>query len=229
MPVQIAIDGPAGAGKGTIAAALAERLHLLYLDTGAMYRAVGLFALRSGVSTGDEAALAEMLQAFPLEVSADAKGGIRVHIGDEDVTSLIRTPEVSMAASDVSRWSAVRRDMVRRQREIAGNSDVVLEGRDIGTDVLPHADLKIFLTASPEERARRRVLQFASKGEKQDYSAVLAQIRARDTQDSTRTVSPLRPAEDSLILDSTDLTEAQVVERIMEMMRQRNLIPGVNP
>ncbi|MGI6316282.1 MAG: (d)CMP kinase [Christensenellales bacterium] len=226
MPIQIAIDGPAGAGKGTTAAAIAEKLHLLYLDTGAMYRAVGLFALRNGISTGDEAALEEMLKHLSLDVTADPKGIVRVYIQGEDVTHLIRSQEVSMAASDVSRWPSVRHDMVSRQREIAGSRDVILEGRDIGTDVLPDATVKIFLTASPEERAKRRTLQLASKGEDVAYEDVLAQILIRDKQDMGRAASPLRPAEGSVIIDSTDLSETQVVDKILGIIKQMNVFAG---
>jgi cytidylate kinase len=193
----IAIDGPAGAGKSTVARAVARALGFEFLDSGAMYRAAALAALRGDDPTRVQVTLGE-----------------RVLLGDEDVTDEIRTPEVTDMASKVSADPAVREALVDRQREIIAAGDHVAEGRDIGTVVWPQAELKVFLTATPEERARRRATQLGA-----DYDAILTEQRLRDMRDTTREHSPLQPATDAVELDTTGLSLEQVVQRIVELVR----------
>ena len=217
MPMNIAIDGPVGAGKSSIADAVAERLSILHLDTGAMYRAVALHALRCGVDPQNEDAMASVCEDAHVEVRYE-NGVQRTLLGGEDVSEKIRTGEVSAASSAVSKWPAVRRRMVRAQREIARTADMLIDGRDIGTNVLPDAPVKIFLTATAEERARRRHLQQQQKGEDAPYEQVLRELNARDKQDMNRKTDPLRQAEDAVLVDSTELTAEQVVDRIVQIV-----------
>jgi CMP/dCMP kinase len=216
----IALDGPAGAGKSTIARLLAKRLGILYLDTGAMYRAVGLKALRLGLSTRSAPAIAAMLDRTVLEILFQNQEQ-QVWLDGEDVTQAIRTPEVSLAASDVSALPAVRLKLVELQREIAARQSLVLDGRDIGTFVLPEARWKFFLTADPAERARRRLIDLQARG---DRTTSLEQVRQdmdyRDQQDSRRSLAPLRQAEDAILVDTTRLTIAEVVARVMRELGQ---------
>lgn len=214
MNLTIAMDGPVGAGKSSVAHDVAKALGILHLDTGAMYRAFALYAISQGVSTDDETALAALTKKAMPEI-AYIDGAQRTSIAGQDVTGLIRTPEVSMAASSVSRFAAVRKAMVAAQRELAKKQDVLLDGRDIGTVVLPDARLKIYLTAAPEERARRRFDEMQRKGEETTYEEVLADVIRRDEQDMNREVDPLRPAEDAQIVDSTDMNQQQVVNNIL--------------
>ena len=217
MPMNIAIDGPVGAGKSSIADAVAQRLGILHLDTGAMYRAVALHALRNGVDPQDEEAMSAVCEDAHVQVRYE--GGVqRTLLGGEDVSELIRTGEVSAASSAVSRWPAVRRRMVQAQREIARTADMLIDGRDIGTNVLTDAPVKIFLTASPEERARRRHLQQQAKGENTPYEQVLRELNARDEQDMNRKADPLRQAPDAVLVDSTEMTPEQVVDRIVAIV-----------
>ena len=212
--LQIAIDGPAGAGKSTIAKAVARRLGIIYLDTGAMYRAVGLKALRLGIPTQDEESIGQM--AASTDVSMRVEGGAQAVLLDgEDVTALIRTPDVSMAASDVSKWPAVRERLVALQREIAGARPVVMDGRDIGTHVLPDAPYKFFVTASVTTRARRRQLELAEKGVFKEFEAFVRDIEERDRQDSTRAASPLRLAPGAEVLDTTDMTAEEAIQYVV--------------
>lgn len=217
MPMNIAIDGPVGAGKSSIADEVASRLNILHLDTGAMYRAIALFALRSGVELTDEAAVSACSEKA--EVAVRYEGG-RQHtmLFGEDVTGLIRTGEVSAAASVVSKWPAVRRRMVRAQQELARQADMLIDGRDIGTVVLADSPCKIYLTASAEERARRRYLQNVQKGDMTPYETVLDELNARDAQDMNRKTDPLRRAQDAVLVDSTDMTPEQVVETILSIV-----------
>ena len=216
MRLSIAMDGPVGAGKSTIADAAAKRLGILHLDTGAMYRALGLKALREGLDPGDEESMVALCGRLNLSVRVGAAGQETILDG-EDVSGLIRTQEVSMAASTVSRYAPVRKRMVALQQELAASQDMILDGRDICTTVLPNAPLKIYLTASAEERARRRWKEMQAKGQTESFEEVLAQVRARDEQDMNRPVEPLRQAEDAVLLDTTDMTFDQVVDRITEM------------
>ena len=213
MPMNIAIDGPVGAGKSSIADAVAGKLGILHLDTGAMYRALALYALRSGVELTDEAAVSACCAQADIAVGY-ADGRQRTLLSGEDVSDLIRTGEVSAAASVVSKWPAVRERMVALQQELARKGNMLIDGRDIGTVVLADSPCKIYLTASAEERARRRYLQNLEKGDNTPFEDVLAALNARDAQDMGRAVSPLRQAEDAVLVDSTDMTREEVVDAI---------------
>ena len=216
--VVVAVDGPAGTGKSTVSRALARALGARYLDTGAMYRIVTLAMLRANVDLADPAAIASACDV-PLSVGHDPDVD-RAYLGGENVSVEIRGDAVTRAVSAVP---AVRERLVALQRELASGADnVVVEGRDIGTVVLPDADVKIFLTASADTRARRRNDQNVAAGLAGDYETVLADVRRRDHLDSTRPVSPLRPAEDALIVDTSDMTENQVVTRLVELVEQRS-------
>ncbi len=215
--LHIAIDGPSGAGKSTIAKALSAELGCIYLDTGAMYRTVGLLAKRKNVNTKDDAALAEMLKTADIQVWM-TENGQRMVLNGEDVEKLIRTPEMSMAASDVAVCPSVRAAMVRIQQEIAEKNDVVMDGRDIGTRVLPNAQYKFFLNASPEVRAMRRFDELKNKGQDVVYDDVLADVKARDLQDTTRKESPLTLAPDATEVATDDLNAEEVVQVLMALM-----------
>ena len=220
MRLNIAIDGPVGAGKSTVADAVAERLGILHLDTGAMYRALGLTALRRGIDTQDERAVVELCLGLDISVRHEADGQ-HTFVEGEDVTGLIRTPEVSMAASTVSRYAEVRRAMVKVQQKLAAETDMLLDGRDICTTVLPNATAKIYLTATPEERARRRWLEMQAKGMDDTYEQVLEELKKRDDQDMNRPVEPLRQAEDAVLVDSTHLSFDEVVEEILRIVEEK--------
>ncbi len=200
--ISIAIDGPSGAGKSTLAQRQAERLGYLYVDTGALYRAIGLAALRAGLSPGDEAAVTALLPGVQLGMRHTPEGQ-RVFLAGEDVSDAIRAEEVSMAASAVSAHPSVRAFLLETQRRLARENDVVMDGRDIGTVVLPDATVKIYLTATPEDRARRRLLQLHEKGMQADYDTVLRDVRRRDDNDMNRPIAPLRQADDAVLLDTT--------------------------
>lgn len=216
----IALDGPAGAGKSTIARLLARRLGILYLDTGAMYRAIGLKALRLGITARDEAAVADMLRDTRLEILFESESQ-RVMLDGEDVSQAIRTPEASIAASDFSALPSVRLALVELQRGIASHQPLILDGRDIGTFVLPDAPFKFFLTADPAERARRRLLDLQARGDSRStFDEVLRDIEYRDRQDSGRALAPLRQADDAVLVDTTSLTIEEVVETIIGRIRQ---------
>lgn len=217
MPMNIAIDGPVGAGKSSIADAVAGKLGILHLDTGAMYRALALYALRSGVELTDEAAVSACCAQADIAVGY-ADGRQRTLLSGEDVSDLIRTGEVSAAASVVSKWPAVRERMVALQQELARKGNMLIDGRDIGTVVLADSPCKIYLTASAEERARRRYLQNLEKGDNTPFEDVLAALNARDAQDMGRAVSPLRQAEDAVLVDSTDMTREEVVDAIVRIV-----------
>ena len=218
--LNIAIDGPAGAGKSTVARRVAERLHIRYLDTGAMYRAMALYAMRCGVPVQDEAAVERVLRDADIRVRY-TEDGQRVLLAGEDVTDGLRTPELSMAASDVSAHRAVRVKLTELQREVARENDVVMDGRDIGTNVLPDTPYKFYLTASVEERARRRLLELAARGAAAGTLADVArEIEQRDYNDSHRAYMPLRQAEDALYIDSTGMTVEEVTETILRRVRE---------
>lgn len=218
--VVIAIDGPAGTGKSSVARGLARELGARYLDTGAMYRIATLAAVRAGVDLDDPDAVAAATDVA-LSVGYDPASQ-QAYLGDEDVSAVIRGDEVTRAVSAVSAVPEVRTRMVALQRELtAGPGSVVVEGRDIGTVVLPDADLKIFLTASAETRARRRNDQNVAAGLVDDYDGVLADVRRRDHLDSTRAVSPLRAAEDAVVVDTSDMTLDEVIARLGELVVER--------
>ncbi len=216
----VAIDGPAGTGKSSVSRALARALDARYLDTGAMYRLVTLAVLRAGVALDDPHAIAGVDTTFSVGFDPDED---RAYLGGEDVSAQIRGDAVTAAVSAVSAVPAVRQRLVQRQRDLAAGPDsVVVEGRDIGTVVLPDADVKIFLTASAETRARRRNDQNISCGLGDDYQAVLADVRRRDHLDSTRAVSPLRAADDALVVDTSAMTKDEVVAHLLELVRQHS-------
>ncbi|MFI5508027.1 (d)CMP kinase [Mycobacterium sp. NPDC051804] len=217
----IAIDGPAGTGKSSVSRGLARSLNARYLDTGAMYRIVTLAVVRAGVDLADTPAIEEAAADVPLSVGYDPDED-KAYLDAEDVSHEIRGDQVTKAVSAVSAVPAVRARLVGLQRELAeGPGSVVVEGRDIGTVVLPDADLKIFLTASAEERARRRNDQNVAGGRVDEYEAVLADVKRRDHLDSTRAVSPLRAADDAVVVDTSDMTEAEVIAHLTELAEQR--------
>ncbi|HZT71375.1 MAG TPA: (d)CMP kinase [Terriglobia bacterium] len=222
-PLVIAIDGPAGAGKSTVAQMLAARLGLAYVDSGATYRAAALKVIESGVAPDDEEGIARVVAAADIRFVSHGTQP-QVFLDGKDVTTKIRTPEVTQAASRVSRLPAVRQKLIALQRSMVREPGVVMEGRDIGTVVFPDAPLKIFLLAEPEERARRRVRQDQQEGRPASLEETLAEISRRDRRDAERQVSPLVPAEDAVILDSTRLTAEEVVEQILELVRARKLL-----
>ena len=221
----IAIDGPGGAGKSTVAKNVAAKLGVLHLDTGAMYRAFAWQALRDGLSTTDPEGLAKLAGSVKIGVTFE-NGAQHTFVNGQDVTALIRTPEISMATSDCATHSEVRRLMVSMQQQLAARQSMILDGRDIGTRVLPDATLKIYLTASSEVRAKRRFDELATRGVVCDYQTVLADVIARDTQDSTRAIDPLSIAEDAVVLDTSDLTQAQVEEAILDLLHTRLMRKG---
>ncbi len=214
----IAVDGPVGAGKSSVADEVAKRLGILHLDTGAMYRAFALYAMEQGIDLADEKALAALTEKMMPEVLYE-NGAQKTLIAGRDVTALIRTPEVSMAASAVSKFAGVRKAMVLKQQALAKQQSMLLDGRDIGTVVLKDATLKIYLTASAEVRAGRRFDEMQKKGDSSTYEEVLADVIRRDEQDMNREVDPLRPAQDAQILDSSELTQEQVVEDILRRIQ----------
>jgi len=216
----VAIDGPAGAGKSSVAKAAAKALAFIYVDTGALYRTVALYMLRHGIDPEDTQAVIDALQGVDVDL-CHKEDGQHVMLCGEDVTAEIRTPAVSMAASTCSAIPAVRSFLMALQTGMAERHNVLMDGRDIGTVVLPNAQVKIFLTASAEERARRRCLELEQKGKPEPYEAVLADIVNRDEQDMNRETAPLKPAPDSILLDTSDLDFEQVVEKLLKIVRER--------
>jgi cytidylate kinase len=227
VPV-IAIDGPSGSGKGTVSRRVAARLGWHLLDSGALYRLVALAGRRAGLAPDDEAGHAQVAAAMVVTFGEDAGGNERVLLGEgrEDVTGAIRTEEAGQGASRVAAWPAVRAALLERQRRFAQPPGLVADGRDMGTVVFPGAALKIFLTASAEERARRRYKQLKDKGSGASLAALSQEIAERDRRDSTRAVAPLVPAADAVTVDSTSLTIDEVVDRIMAEARSRGLTPA---
>ncbi|HUP44114.1 MAG TPA: (d)CMP kinase [Thermoanaerobaculia bacterium] len=217
QPLIVAIDGPSGVGKSTTSRLVARELAIPHIDTGAMYRALGLAAVREGVATDDAAGLEQLADRTTIEFIP----GERPHVllNGQDVTALIRTPEVSMAASEVSAVPSVRRALVRLQQELGGRAGGVLEGRDIGTKVFPRTPHKFFLTATPRVRAERRYRELVAKGSNVPFEAVLAEAGRRDEQDSTRADSPLRYDETYMVIDTSALSIADVVARIVAAVR----------
>ncbi len=216
----VAIDGPSGAGKSTIARILARELHFLYVDTGALYRAVGYEMLRRGLEPADAAAIEPVLPSLSISLRY-VDGMQRVFIGEEDVSDRIRTPEVSMAASAVSALPVVRQFLFQLQRDTAAANDVIMDGRDIGTVVLPDAGLKIFLTASAEDRARRRFVELQEKGVSTSFDEVLADMKKRDHDDSTRAAAPLKPAPDAVHVDTTGNSLEQSVALLKQLVKEK--------
>ena len=216
----IAIDGPGGAGKSTIAKKIAAELGFLYVDTGALYRAIGYYVLNKGVDVTDETGIVDLLASIRIDLRfVDTEQ--RVFLNDTDISGKIRTEAVSMAASAVSALPKVREYLLDLQRSLARQNNVVMDGRDIGTVILPDADVKIFLTASPEERARRRYEELIKKGISADYDSVLEDLKKRDYDDSHRKTAPLRPAEDSIHVDTTGNSLERSIEILTGIIKER--------
>ena len=216
--ISIAIDGPSGAGKSTLAKMLAKEFGFIYVDTGAIYRSVGLYVLRKGISSKDAEAVTNVLGEINIEMKYE-NGTQLMILNGEDVSGLIRTPEVSIYASDVSAMPNVRQFLLEMQRKIARENSVIMDGRDIGTVVLPNAEIKIFLTASAEARAYRRFLELKEKGIETTYEEVLKDQKYRDENDSNRAIAPLKPAPDSIMVDTTDYNlqeSAEIMKKLVE-------------
>ncbi len=221
--IQIAIDGPSGAGKSTMAKLVSQKLGIMYLDTGAMYRALALKAIRQNIDTNDSEKVSELLSDFNISIKYE-KGSQKVILNGEDVSDKIRTDEVSMGASNVSAIPAVRKRLVELQQKMASNTSVVMDGRDIGTHVLPNADVKIFLTASVAQRALRRYNEQKDKGIlKKSLEEIEKEIEIRDYNDSHRAASPLKQADDAVLLDTSNYTIEESVEKILEIIRSKGL------
>ena len=217
----IAIDGPSGAGKSTIARAAAKRFGFIYVDTGAIYRTVGLAAYRGGVDRRDETAVEALLPQLEIAMRYTDAGEQHMYLNGEDVTALIREPEISIYASDVAALPAVRAFLMELQRRMARENSVIMDGRDIGTVVLPDAEVKIFLTASAEARARRRLLELEQKGIKQSFDEVLRDIEYRDEQDSHRAAAPLKKAEDAIAVDTSELNFDESLELVVKTIQRK--------
>lgn len=216
----VAIDGPAGAGKSTIARAVAKRLKLIYVDTGALYRTIGYHAISNGADTKNADEVIALLDSAKLSISYDEQGVQQIYLNNCNVSDKIRTEQMSRAASDVSAIPQVREFLLDLQRDIAANNDVVMDGRDIATVILPNADVKIFLTASVEKRAMRRYEEQKQKGSNVTLSDIEKDIIERDYKDSHRQTAPLKPSEQSIIVDNTDLDFEQSVEKIIEIIEE---------
>ncbi len=217
----IAIDGPSGAGKSSLARACASAFGFLYVDTGAIYRTVGLAAWRRGLDRRDENVIAAILPELEIRMAYNEQGEQRMYLDGEDVSAEIRLPEISICASDVSALPAVRAYLLEMQRKMARENNVIMDGRDIGTVVLPDAELKIFLTASAEARAERRLKELIAKGVEADFEEVLRDIRYRDEQDANRETAPLKPAEDSVLVDTTEIDFAASEALLRSIIREK--------
>ncbi len=217
----VAIDGPSGAGKSSMARKLAQRFGFIYVDTGAIYRTVGLAVYRGGTDRKDQRSVMELLKTLEIRIAYNDAGEQSMYLNGEDVSADIRRPEISICASDVSAHQEVRDYLMEMQRRMARENNVIMDGRDIGTVVLPEAELKIFLTASPEVRARRRMLELEVKGIAADYEKVLEDIRYRDSQDSSRAAAPLKQAEDALLVDTSELDFDESLAILSELVIRR--------
>ena len=218
-PISIAIDGPSGAGKSTLARRLATTLRLLYVDTGAIYRTIAYYAYANHLDPADEAAVLAALPDIRIELCHDAEGLQRMILNGEDVTDAIRLPQISQYASVVSAYPGVRAFLLEMQRDFARKGSVIMDGRDIGTVVLPQADVKVFLTASPEARARRRCLELEQRGTPEPFDQVLSEIQQRDWDDSHRETAPLRRAEDAVVVDTTELNFEESLAALLTVVR----------
>lgn len=217
----VAVDGPSGAGKSTLAKAIARELRIMYVDTGAIYRVIGLAAFRKGVEPKDVAAVTAMLPELEIGMKHGDDGLQRMYLNGEDVTGDIRLPEISMYASAVSALPPVRAFLLEMQRKLAREQSVIMDGRDIGTVVLPDAEVKIFLTASPEIRAKRRFLELEQRGTPKPCDEVLAELRERDYNDSHRDIAPLAQAEDAALVDTSDLDFEQSKQLLLKTIREK--------
>lgn len=221
MPVNIAIDGPSGAGKSSAAKALAKKLGYLYIDTGALYRAIGLYAIRQNVADMKKA---DLVSPFLKDIDVSLRfveGEQRVYLNGEDVSGLIRTQPVAQAASDVSAHPVVRTFLLDLQRKMAAEHDVLMDGRDIGTVILPQAQVKFFLTANAAARARRRTMELQAKGIAADFDTVLREIEQRDANDSSRATAPLKAADDAVLVDNSEMDEAQTVDYMCRIIKEK--------
>ena len=214
--IRVAIDGPGGTGKSSIAKAVAARLGLEYIDTGAMYRSIGLKALRKGVSPSDTEAVEKMLEDTVIDFNDN-----HMYLDGEDVSGLIRTNEISMAASDISKLPCVRAKADALSKHLAATKNVIMEGRDIGTIVIPDAEVKIFMTAAPEVRAKGRCLQLLDAGKPADYDQIFDEIQKRDYQDSHRDYHPLKQADDAVLLDTSNMTKEENIEAVIDLIREK--------
>ena len=217
----VAIDGPSGAGKSTIARSVARELGFVYVDTGAIYRTLGYAAFSRGMDPQDAEAVTALLKTLSIRMDYDSDGLQRMYLGEEDVTDKIRLPEISMYASRVSAIPAVRAFLLEMQQDMARHRSVIMDGRDVGTVVLPQADVKIFLTATAEDRALRRYQELQRRGTPEDFEQLLAEIRQRDENDTRRAAAPLRPAEDAVMLDTTGNTFEQSSEIVLKLIKER--------
>ncbi len=218
--INVAIDGPAGAGKSTVARAAAKELGYIYVDTGALYRAVGVYCLRNGVETTDKDSVGDVLSEINVELKF-IDGVQHVYLNGDDVSTEIRLPEASMAASNVSAIPSVRAFLFDLQRDIASKNNCIMDGRDIGTVVLPNAQVKIFLTADDEERAMRRFKELQEKGSTVTFKEVLDDLRIRDYNDSHREIAPLKPADDSVIINTTGYTLEESIDKIVATIKEK--------
>ncbi len=229
MGMNCALDGPAGAGKSTVARELAKKLGYIYVDTGALYRAIGLFATRCGADTTNATQVVPLLNCIHLELKFE-NGAQAVYMNDENVSEAIRLPEMSMAASNVSAIPKVREFLLDLQRDIAANNDIIMDGRDIGTVILPNAQVKVFLTASVEERANRRYKELVAKGHDVNYDEILKDIAQRDYNDSHRATAPLKKADDAIEVDSSDMSAQEVIDTIADIIiRKKALLDTPKP
>ena len=219
--IRVAIDGPSGAGKSTLARRAAEELGFRYLDTGAIYRTVGLAARESGVDPGDSASVIGLLPGLGLDIVFDENGLQHMVLKGRDVSREIRENDISRYASQVSAIPQVREFLLELQRKFAREHDVVMDGRDIGTVVLPDAEVKVFLTAAAEDRAQRRYQELKAQGQPVDYESILSQVLERDRNDTTRSAAPLRQAEDAIRLDTTGLSQEESLARLLKLIRER--------
>ncbi len=218
--ISIAIDGPSGAGKSTIAKAISKKLGFIYVDTGALYRSIGLYVLNSGKDTANREEVTKLLPEIDVKIRY-VDGTQHVYLNDEDVSDAIRKPPVSMAASNVSAHPEVRAFLLDLQRKFAEENNVIMDGRDIGTVVLPNADIKIFLTATAEERANRRYKELIEKGEDVGYDKILEEIKQRDYNDSHRAVAPLKQADDATLADTTDCNLEEAIEKLLSIIENK--------
>lgn len=223
MAFIVAIDGPAGSGKGTITSLVGKRMNLLNIDTGAMYRCISVYVLRNNIKLDDKEAINKMLAEIKIDMKKENNVD-KFYLNGEDVSGIIREKEVNEIVSQVSHIPEVRAAMVKLQREMGNNLDIIMEGRDIGTNVFPNADVKIYLDATPEERANRRLKQNEEKGIKASYEEVLANIIFRDHNDKTSDVAPLKQAEDAIYVDSTNLTIEEVVDKISKIIEEKKSV-----
>ena len=220
--ISVAIDGPAGAGKSSVAKAVSAKLGYIYVDTGALYRAVGLYMTGKGIDTKSAEAVSKMIEKDNIDINIAFSDGVQhVILNGEDVNGMIRTPEISMAASNVSAVPAVRQFLFDLQRDLAKKNNVIMDGRDIGTVVLPNAQVKVFLTASAEERANRRCKELRGKGMEVNFDKILADIKIRDEQDMNRPIAPLKAADDATVIDSSDMPFEEVVDTLVCVINEK--------